>query len=550
MKKQRLLKTIALGLIAMVGVNAWAADNLLTKASKVYSDNKNTQVTVTDGAITLTSSSNKGEARAYMTFSNYKIKKGNAFIAIEYSTTGSVNKHLVRHFKVDDINYEKTTSSTAHTIEDLSGEENHKLLLISPLHDAGISEGSLLNKYLGVEDATTEMTLNELDVILVTAAVSTSITIHNIGLYTIRDIKDVYLNNITNKKFQISWNSTSAYYMYLELVSGTTDKTITVNTSSNVKEVPTNAMELIMATLGTPTGTNTELDLRGVKMPTDATPLKKDILSEYINNSNQRSILFNTDEYSAYKYLPTMTRRIAITDNNYFDYKDGTDPSGLTSIVNTGKSSSIYNYTRNFVEGYNSCCLPFDVTTANLPTGLSAYVFSNCTTEGAVTFSAAGATISAGTPFVVKAAEAGLYIIPAAGTPNAISTLDSYYETAASNDVKLVGSFVDEPPMGSGKSYETSYRCYGITKDGSYLKEMDNNTKTTYYRAFLTASTADSAPLLSVIYDNCNTTGISVKREMMLAKDAPVYNLNGVLMQGNNLPKGIYVKNGKKYIVK
>ena len=32
--------------------------------------------------------------------------------------------------------------------------------------------------------------------------------------------------------------------------------------------------------------------------------------------------------------------------------------------------------------------------------------------------------------------------------------------------------------------------------------------------------------------------------------NAPVYNLNGVQMNSNNLPKGVYVKQGKKFIVR
>ena len=39
--------------------------------------------------------------------------------------------------------------------------------------------------------------------------------------------------------------------------------------------------------------------------------------------------------------------------------------------------------------------------------------------------------------------------------------------------------------------------------------------------------------------------------EMDADKNAPVYNLQGMKMQDEeNLPKGIYVKNGKKFLVK
>ena len=47
-------------------------------------------------------------------------------------------------------------------------------------------------------------------------------------------------------------------------------------------------------------------------------------------------------------------------------------------------------------------------------------------------------------------------------------------------------------------------------------------------------------------------TGIeNIEAENANSNDAPVYNLQGMKMQNtDNLPKGIYIKNGKKYMVK
>lgn len=47
-------------------------------------------------------------------------------------------------------------------------------------------------------------------------------------------------------------------------------------------------------------------------------------------------------------------------------------------------------------------------------------------------------------------------------------------------------------------------------------------------------------------------TGIEeLEAENANNNDAPVYNLNGVRMQNaDNLPKGIYIKGGKKFVVK
>ena len=47
-------------------------------------------------------------------------------------------------------------------------------------------------------------------------------------------------------------------------------------------------------------------------------------------------------------------------------------------------------------------------------------------------------------------------------------------------------------------------------------------------------------------------TGIeNIEAENANSNDAPVYNINGMKMQDvDNLPKGIYIKNGKKFLVK
>lgn len=60
----------------------------------------------------------------------------------------------------------------------------------------------------------------------------------------------------------------------------------------------------------------------------------------------------------------------------------------------------------------------------------------------------------------------------------------------------------------------------------------------------------DLQPQLTVVYKKIDATGISdVITETVSTSDA-IYNLQGVRMNGKNLPVGIYVKNGKKFIVK
>lgn len=61
---------------------------------------------------------------------------------------------------------------------------------------------------------------------------------------------------------------------------------------------------------------------------------------------------------------------------------------------------------------------------------------------------------------------------------------------------------------------------------------------------------ADLVPQLTIVYEKSSTDGISeVQIDAANTSDA-VYNLQGVRMNGKNLPAGIYIKNGKKFIVK
>ena len=58
-------------------------------------------------------------------------------------------------------------------------------------------------------------------------------------------------------------------------------------------------------------------------------------------------------------------------------------------------------------------------------------------------------------------------------------------------------------------------------------------------------------PQLTIVYTKKETTGVeNVEVSVAANKDAHVYNLQGVRMNAENLPAGIYIKGGKKFVVK
>ncbi len=61
----------------------------------------------------------------------------------------------------------------------------------------------------------------------------------------------------------------------------------------------------------------------------------------------------------------------------------------------------------------------------------------------------------------------------------------------------------------------------------------------------------DLVPQLTVVYTKKSGTGVkTIETNVPVAVDNNVYNLQGVRMNGDNLPAGIYIKNGKKFVVK
>ena len=81
------------------------------------------------------------------------------------------------------------------------------------------------------------------------------------------------------------------------------------------------------------------------------------------------------------------------------------------------------------------------------------------------------------------------------------------------------------------------------TADGDYEMKV-TNTELTYGDDPMAQET--TAPAEFNIKVTVGATGIE---SVSVENNAPVYNLAGMLMNGN-LQKGIYVQNGKKYIVK
>lgn len=77
----------------------------------------------------------------------------------------------------------------------------------------------------------------------------------------------------------------------------------------------------------------------------------------------------------------------------------------------------------------------------------------------------------------------------------------------------------------------------------SRAKDMTN----TKFTPNITFKAEDLVPQLTIVYEKSGTTGVSEVNAEKVADDA-YYNLQGVKMNPNNLPHGIYIHQGKKVV--
>ena len=202
--------------------------------------------------------------------------------------------------------------------------------------------------------------------------------------------------------------------------------------------------------------------------------------------------------------------------------------------------ATLYRHFRRFVlhvtsAGATTLILP--INTNVLPTGVKAYGLTY--SSGDEVTATPVDKITANKPVLINADE-GDY---------------TFLSNVTDHDYGWTWSNIEEKGNGALTGiYEDTYvpaDSYvlqnGVSGLGFYKVTEANKIKITSFRAYLTAQTGPTpAPRLSIVYNN-NTTGINSVREQTNNDDA-IYTLNGVRV--SRPTKGIYIKNGKKYIVK
>lgn len=209
---------------------------------------------------------------------------------------------------------------------------------------------------------------------------------------------------------------------------------------------------------------------------------------------------------------------------------------GLTNVV----------MKREFKQGWNTYCLPFDYELAKLGEGVKAQEFVSAN-EHSLTFNAVtGTTLEANKPYLVFFPTATAIGTEAEPVYFA-TTVNSYNPTEVTfGDITFKGNYTAGMSMNG---------LYGVATDtDGYQKLMLGGAKATLPAGCAYFSTTKpNANGLRICFDGGEITNIQAINGGNKGEKAAVYNLQGVKVSSNGtngLPAGLYIQQGKKVIVK
>ena len=329
---------------------------------------------------------------------------------------------------------------------------------------------------------------------------------------------------------------------------------------------------------------------------------KDDKFTKYGNDPTLKSITYHDDiegvEFDADKHIYQKgCRNESCTLHKYFADEDGTleatestdgkfyvEELKLTdaSAINTQAKFTVKNlqYSRQLTEGqkgYVTLCLPFDIKAAEVAGAEKCYplgdMMIHMPTDNAsvlkfVLMLDEQSDIKAGTPMVVElAAENAAQKLVA--TAQNVEYNASFFAAPATKSLTLrdwdgksgmIPICHDLASASIGGVYTATTLEPGSYSLGKGGKFGIHEGELSPYRVYLNIQTSQSAPSRAMMFsiglpDDSSTTGIRIinMADGMQAgssvKSAAIYTLEGQRVNGTHR-KGIYIKNGKKFIVK
>lgn len=190
---------------------------------------------------------------------------------------------------------------------------------------------------------------------------------------------------------------------------------------------------------------------------------------------------------------------------------------------------------------YNTICLPFDMNAEEIAAafGEGAMVYEFSGAEGNTLKFEDTDRIYSGTPYLLKPTE----------TKNEIVYTGTTYDDlkqAQDGEYCFIGTFSPATLKTDG----TNLFFVAGAKLAKPESDQNNANRLKGFRAYMEVPAA-SANVLKVCIDGITASINDIKSDLTIS-DGKVYNLNGQYVGNSmqNLAKGVYVQNGKKYVVK
>lgn len=212
---------------------------------------------------------------------------------------------------------------------------------------------------------------------------------------------------------------------------------------------------------------------------------------------------------------------------------------------------------RSMVENeWNTICLPFNVTAEQAKTafgeGVMIAQLNKNSSGNKLSFSNVDAIV-ASTPYLIKptiAAPADGYKFEGVTinddgkgnvAPNVVNTNSYLAFVGIYNTVDVTNNVIEV--------LNNNYYAAFLGANNTIFKAKNDGGKMKGFRAYFAIPNNVAASALCVMV-NGTTTSIKSINGAVVESNAPVYNLQGQRVDGSNLTPGIYVKAGKKFVVK
>ncbi len=222
----------------------------------------------------------------------------------------------------------------------------------------------------------------------------------------------------------------------------------------------------------------------------------------------------------------------AITVNTVDFVKDFA-ASSETAFSVPASSSSTVNYDRTFTTGQKSTvCLPFALNSTEVTAAGTFYELTSAA-DGTLTFSEVSET-EAYKPYVFEAKKANPFASLTNKTIEASADATTYY---------TVGDYTFQGVLAHKNVPESAYGYNAA--DGVFSKATSGDVTIDAFRAYITYSGA-GARELNCIFSDGDVTGIETVCQSQ--QNGVMYNLQGQRVGQSH--KGLFIMNGRKYVVK